>query len=297
MVIKAIYLLRFPRHEKLRNVDRLSIPVDVHLQKLAFRTGMVKADQSEILLDINDTRSVVNEAFSKAASSLDKLAIELDEPGWHIGKFCCSKNWGEFSCNRCGQQKSSLCPIADVCDARCPLSETCGKKLQLKLIRAGNVLDHKVKYSAQRISELRDLYPAIQAWLKHKALLWIAEWPLDSEAKLKLDYLAYDRDMDRLIAIEGIMEKPETYLNKLELIRQMVDEPYVATEWRKSQIIDYASKLGFGVLEFKLEEPEPKLIRETYPKVTGPRSLQQNYVIKAKLTNFIELLDRFKLSS
>jgi len=128
-------------------------------------------------------------------------------------------------------------------------------------LRWGGVLDSKVRRRA-RISELEDLYPAIQEWLKcRRVTLWIADWPIDRKM---VDYVAYHDD-GKVIAVEGFINGMHTYrahMAKVEFMLKIAELPYIATNDRK--VVRYARDMGLGVLVYdakrgiveELQEPK-----------------------------------------
>ena len=118
---------------------------DVHLQKLAFRTGMIKSSSNMIKLDTSKVIKLVQEVFRVAANASGTSPLELDEPAWHAGRLSCSRIQGDLPCEECPPSKREMCLLSSFCKGRRPLSEVCERRIALKLMRWRDVLDSKVR--------------------------------------------------------------------------------------------------------------------------------------------------------
>ena len=112
----------------------VDVPPDVHLQKFAFRTGMIKSSSNMIKLDTSKVIKLVQEAFRVATNTSGTLPLELDEPAWHTGRLCCSRIQGDLPCEECPPSKREMCLLSSFCKGRCPLSEVCERRVDLKLM-------------------------------------------------------------------------------------------------------------------------------------------------------------------
>jgi len=255
----------------VRNAHEVNIPADIHLQKLAFRTGMIESSKGPVVLGRSDVIRRVEEAYREAAKGCNVLPLDLDEPAWHIGRLCCSRKYGEFSCYTCPEEKRRRCSLASYCPGRCPLSDVCEKRIDLILVHSWGIVDSRPKYKPE-ISELEDLYPAVQRWLEREHYgSWLADWPINHE---KLDYIAYHETLDRLVAVEGIVDDKRNtlrHLGKLRYAAKVADEAYVATN---SPIVEqYVKDLGLGILKYSHDEQE--IVEVKRPTVRGSRDLNE----------------------
>lgn len=255
---------------KIADPERVSIPADIHLRKLAFRTGMVKALTPRISLAGRDATILVKRAYEEAARAAGVYPMDLDEPAWHIARLCCSRRYGDFSCYDCDPEKQSRCYLAEYCMGRCPLSSVCEHNTSLELYYAGNLIDRKVRGIA-RISELEDLYPVLQDWLEQERGfgMWMADWPIDA---LKIDYVAHDEVSCHVVAIEGIINgerRLKDHLSKIRFISRAADEPYVATNDRS--IVDDIIRQGLGVLLYDHDQRRISSVTEPAKQAPDPQ--------------------------
>ena len=234
----------------LKNIEAIDIPPDIHLQKLALRTGMIRVKHDALVkLDSQPVIDAVRKAYRIAALSYNVPPIELDEPSWHIGRLCCSRKFGDLSCVKCDPEKMKHCPLADVCKGYCPLSDVCVRQ-KVTMLRQSNIVDARIKRK-KGISELEDLYPLIEKWLEQQDPIWFADWPLKvSISHVEyIDYVAYYGSKDKVIAVEGVVDgrtKLRKHERKIRGLSVIANEPYVATN--SKLIAEYVMKTNLGLL-------------------------------------------------
>ncbi|MFX1564179.1 MAG: hypothetical protein ACFFDP_12825, partial [Promethearchaeota archaeon] len=99
---KSLLLLKFLLRRQLwtiEDTDKLQIPVDNHLTRIALRTGIVTLSsslddrlrkQQPISLDEDiELRRTVANAYSLVANHAERSILELDDFFWHFGRQCC----------------------------------------------------------------------------------------------------------------------------------------------------------------------------------------------------------------
>lgn len=87
---------------KVRNLNELDIPVDKQVTRFTIYTGVLKLQGGKFQGCANDDplRSIIQEAWRKAAKALGIAPWKLDEPIWNIGSKLCTKR----KCNQCPVQ-------------------------------------------------------------------------------------------------------------------------------------------------------------------------------------------------
>jgi len=94
----------------LKNLEKIPIPVDVHIARTTFTTGCLKGDYTGTIADISPK---IDEAWKKVVMELEhpkiKYALQLDESLWHLGKYGCTKRKGSFC------PKKEQCPVSEFC--------------------------------------------------------------------------------------------------------------------------------------------------------------------------------------
>jgi len=91
---------------KVKDLDELDIPVDKQIARFTIYTGVLKLKSGKFQGCANDDplRSLIQEAWRKAAKTIGTAPWKLDEPMWNIGSKLCAYR-------RCGQ-----CPVNVYCD-------------------------------------------------------------------------------------------------------------------------------------------------------------------------------------
>lgn len=117
---KAMLLLKFLDGRGLVRVvdrDRLDVPVDNHLTRIAIRLGVVRLSSEELLVKQVEVGPEVDRAIREAVKKAWRLVARysgvdvftLDDYLWSFGRRACLRG----SSPRCGH-----CPFAEVCLAR-----------------------------------------------------------------------------------------------------------------------------------------------------------------------------------
>jgi len=95
---------------ELKNIDKIPIPVDVHIARATFTTGCLAGKYTGT---ISGVASKVDDAWKKIMELIKhnklKYRLQLDEPLWHLSKYGC-----KF-------RKSNFCPNK----GKCPVSKFC----------------------------------------------------------------------------------------------------------------------------------------------------------------------------
>jgi hypothetical protein len=136
---KAFLLLKFLLRRGLwtvDDIDQIRIPVDNHLSRIAFRTGIVdvstdlatklrQAVPIEVATDIA-LRRIVADAYGRVAQCARRSVLELDDFLWHFGRQCCTADLPPVCVRGC----SAACYAAtkllrSSCASECPLHLSC----------------------------------------------------------------------------------------------------------------------------------------------------------------------------
>ena len=94
---------------KLKNLEKVPIPVDIHVARATLCTGIVKGHYSGNLTGLFD---YVREAWSESVKGLKlksrpMIALDVDEPLWHLSKYGCTKR----------KKESGRCHLIPECEA------------------------------------------------------------------------------------------------------------------------------------------------------------------------------------
>jgi hypothetical protein len=79
--------------EKLKKLDKVPIPVDVHVARATLATGIVRGDYNGNLENLFEW---IREAWFVSVKGLNfknrpMIALDVDEPLWHLSKYGCTK--------------------------------------------------------------------------------------------------------------------------------------------------------------------------------------------------------------
>lgn len=95
---------------ELRNLDKIPIPVDVHITRATFTTGCLVGSYEGTIAKIFPK---IDEAWKRTIKLVDhpKLTyrLQLDEPLWHLSKYGCRFRRGSFCPER------GACPVGRFC--------------------------------------------------------------------------------------------------------------------------------------------------------------------------------------
>lgn len=120
---------------KLKNIDKIPIPVDVHIARATFTTGCLTGNFEGT---ISKVFCQIDEAWKKTVELVNhpklKYRLQLDEPLWHLSKYGC-----RF-------RKETLCPKK----SKCPVSNFC-------VNRTINVSAKKIKINKSNINDKTSL--------------------------------------------------------------------------------------------------------------------------------------------
>lgn len=92
---------------KLNNIDKIPIPVDVHIARATFATGCLTGKYTGTIQDIAPK---IDETWRKIIESINhpqlKYRLQMDEPLWHLSKYGCR------------YRKNNYCPYKNKCPVR-----------------------------------------------------------------------------------------------------------------------------------------------------------------------------------
>jgi len=95
----------------MKNLDKVPLPVDVHVSRSTFTTGALKGEYNGNIN--NEIYNLIYEVWRAAINQLNDsnltYALQLDEPLWHLSKYGCSKR-KELICPKQGD-----CPVGRFC--------------------------------------------------------------------------------------------------------------------------------------------------------------------------------------
>lgn len=94
----------------LSNLDKVPIPVDVHIARATFTTGCLAGKYKGTISDVKDK---IDEAWKKTLESIRHprlvYRLQLDEPLWHLSKYGCRSRTKNFC------PKKGSCPVNNFC--------------------------------------------------------------------------------------------------------------------------------------------------------------------------------------
>ncbi len=106
-----IRMLKDNLNINLKNLDKVPLPVDVHVARSSFRTGALIGEYNGSRN--NRISSLINEVWREAIHQLNDedltYTLQLDEPLWHLSKYGCRKR-KDLICPREGD-----CPVGKFC--------------------------------------------------------------------------------------------------------------------------------------------------------------------------------------
>lgn len=94
----------------LKYLDKVPIPVDVHVARATLATGVVKGKMAGKFEDLYED---IRKAWFASVQGLrlknrPMIALDVDEPLWHLSKYGCSAR----------DKDSGSCPVSGMCEAR-----------------------------------------------------------------------------------------------------------------------------------------------------------------------------------
>lgn len=94
----------------LKNLDKIPIPVDIHIARATFTTGCLIGEYEG---NISNVTPDINETWKRIVTHLNQLKLkyplQMDEALWHLSKYGCTSRKGD-SCPRRIQ-----CPVSKYC--------------------------------------------------------------------------------------------------------------------------------------------------------------------------------------
>ena len=96
--------------KEIRNLEGVEIPVDIHVARATLTTGVIRGKFKGKLQELFGN---IRNAWFKSVSSLNvknraMIALDVDEPLWHLSKYGCSKR----------DKQTGFCPVKKNCEAR-----------------------------------------------------------------------------------------------------------------------------------------------------------------------------------
>ena len=93
---------------KIKNLDKVPIPVDIHIARASLATGVV---YGEFEGKLNDLFKFIREVWFESVKGMkidgrDMMALDVDEPLWHLSKFGCTQR----------DKITGICPVYDKCE-------------------------------------------------------------------------------------------------------------------------------------------------------------------------------------
>jgi hypothetical protein len=95
---------------QLRNLEKVPIPVDIHVARATLTTGVVKGS---IKIRLDELFEYIRKAWFESVKELSlknrpMIALDMDEPLWHLSKYGCSYR----------DKITGYCPRFNKCEAR-----------------------------------------------------------------------------------------------------------------------------------------------------------------------------------
>lgn len=95
---------------RLKNLEKMPIPVDVHIARATFTTGCLKGEYKGSITDVSPR---IDEAWKKIIPEIKhpklKYALQMDECLWHLSKYGCTSRKGDF----CPKRRE--CLVGELC--------------------------------------------------------------------------------------------------------------------------------------------------------------------------------------
>ncbi len=91
---------------ELKNLDKIPIPVDIHIARATFCLGCLKGTYKG---PFQDAIAEINGVWEEACENFPLTRLQLDGPLWNLSKYGCSHRTNQFC------PKSSRCPVSQFC--------------------------------------------------------------------------------------------------------------------------------------------------------------------------------------
>jgi hypothetical protein len=135
---KSFLLLKFLLRRGLwshEDVDKLRIPVDNHLTRIALRTGIVSVSRKlaymlrsqmsiSLKMDVS-LRTTIGDAYQEVGTAANQSVLELDDFFWHFGRECCLREAPVCMTGCKSQCFVSKNLLQQRCEHTCPLGTVC----------------------------------------------------------------------------------------------------------------------------------------------------------------------------
>ncbi|MEN6551321.1 MAG: hypothetical protein ABFC34_00380 [Methanobacterium sp.] len=97
------------KYSQLKNLDKVPIPVDRHVAKASLTTGVITGEYDG---NLNELFKHVRTAWFESVKGLkigkqDMIALDVDEPLWHLSKYGCTH-----------RDKNGKCSVFNQCEAK-----------------------------------------------------------------------------------------------------------------------------------------------------------------------------------
>ncbi|RLI69998.1 hypothetical protein DRO97_11300 [Archaeoglobales archaeon] len=90
----------------LKNLDKIPIPVDIHIARATFCIGGLRGKYEG---NIQNVFHIIDEVWEEACKSLPYYRLQLDEPLWHLSKHGCTNRIDNYCI------KARECPVSRYC--------------------------------------------------------------------------------------------------------------------------------------------------------------------------------------
>lgn len=96
--------------KKIKNLDRVPIPVDIHVARTTLTTGVVRGNFNG---NLNDLFHIIRRAWFESVRGVSiknrpMIALDVDEPLWHLSKYGCTRR----------NKISGKCSQIQICEAK-----------------------------------------------------------------------------------------------------------------------------------------------------------------------------------
>lgn len=96
--------------EQLKVLDKVPIPVDIHVARATLATGVIRGSFKSQLYDLFEE---IRTAWAESVRGLNAkdrpmIALDVDEPLWHLSKYGCTYR----------DRENGVCPVLGQCEAR-----------------------------------------------------------------------------------------------------------------------------------------------------------------------------------
>jgi hypothetical protein len=95
---------------RLQNLDRIPIPVDIHIARASLSLGVVKGKGNWTIKNLFEEirKTWFESVLGLKFNSRSMIALDVDEPLWHLSRYGCTKR----------DKETGQCPVYNSCEAR-----------------------------------------------------------------------------------------------------------------------------------------------------------------------------------